>query len=51
MKTTSTALLALSLSSFGAMVQAEPVSQAFVPTGLSTKNAQAEANGFLKINT
>ncbi len=48
MKTTSTALLALSLSSFGAMVQAEPVSQAFVPTGLSTKNAQAEANGFLE---
>ncbi|QXG24455.1 OprD family porin [Pseudomonas viridiflava] len=48
MKTTSTALLALSLSSFGAMVQAEPASQTFVPTELSTKNAQAEANGFLE---
>ncbi|MBC3956212.1 MULTISPECIES: OprD family porin [Pseudomonas] len=48
MKTTSTALLALSLSSFGAMVQAEPASQAFVPTELSSKNAQAEANGFFE---
>lgn len=48
MKTTSTALLALSLSSFGAMVQAEPASQTFVPTELSTKNAQAEANGFFE---
>jgi len=47
-KTTSTALLALSLSSFGAMVQAEPASQTFVPTELSTKNAQAEANGFFE---
>ncbi|CAM3309164.1 porin [Pseudomonas floridensis] len=48
MKTTSTALLALSLSSFGAMVQAEPASQAFVPTELSSKNAQADANGFFE---
>ena len=30
------------------MVQAEPASQAFVPTGLSTKNAQADANGFFE---
>ena len=30
------------------MVQAEPASQTFVPTELSTKNAQAEANGFLE---
>lgn len=48
MKKTSTALLALSLSSFGALVQAEPASQTFIPTGLSTKNAQAEANGFFE---
>ncbi|WP_138947785.1 OprD family outer membrane porin, partial [Pseudomonas syringae] len=48
MKTTSTALLALSLSSFGALVQAEPASQTFVPTELSSKNAQADANGFIE---
>lgn len=30
------------------MVQAEPASQTFVPTELSTKNAQAEANGFFE---
>ncbi|MCD5996594.1 OprD family porin [Pseudomonas sp. CDFA 602] len=48
MKTTSTALLALSLSSFGLMAQAEPTSQAFVPTELNSKNAQAEANGFIE---
>ena len=30
------------------MAQAEPASQAFVPTGLSTKNAQADANGFFE---
>jgi hypothetical protein len=30
------------------MAQAEPTSQAFVPTGLSTKNAQADANGFFE---
>jgi len=47
-KTTSTALLALSLSSFGALVQAEPASQTFVPTELSSKNAQADANGFIE---
>ena len=48
MKKTSTALLALSLSSFGLMAQAEPTSQAFVPTELNSKNAQAEANGFIE---
>ncbi|MDU8499190.1 OprD family porin [Pseudomonas syringae] len=48
MKTTSTALLALSLSSFGALVQAEPASQTFIPTELSSKNAQADANGFIE---
>jgi len=47
-KKTSTALLALSLSSFGLMAQAEPTSQAFVPTELNSKNAQAEANGFIE---
>ncbi|RMR14077.1 Outer membrane porin, OprD protein [Pseudomonas syringae pv. primulae] len=47
-KKTSTALLALSLSSFGALVQAEPASQTFVPTELSSKNAQADANGFFE---
>jgi len=44
----STAAVALSIASLSAMAQAEPTSQAFVPTGLSTKNAQAEANGFFE---
>jgi len=44
----STAAVALSIASLSAMAQAEPTSQAFVPTGLSTKNAQADANGFFE---
>jgi len=44
----STAAFALSIASLSAMTQAEPASQAFVPTGLSTKNAQADANGFFE---
>jgi hypothetical protein len=43
-----TAAVALSIASLSAMAQAEPASQAFVPTGLSTKNAQADANGFFE---
>lgn len=48
MRKISTAAVALSIASLSAMAQAEPTSQAFVPTGLSTKNAQAEANGFFE---
>ncbi|MBX8486662.1 OprD family porin [Pseudomonas cichorii] len=47
MKKTSTALLALSLSSFGAVAQADE-SNTFVPTQLSTSNAQDEAKGFFE---
>ncbi|SQG00397.1 outer membrane porin [Paucimonas lemoignei] len=48
MRKISTAAVALSIASLSAMAQAEPASQAFVPTGLSTKNAQADANGFFE---
>lgn len=48
MRKISTAAVALSIASLSAMAQAEPTSQAFVPTGLSTKNAQADANGFFE---
>ncbi|GFM67884.1 OprD family porin [Pseudomonas cichorii] len=48
MKTTSTALLALSLASFGAVAQAEESSTSFVPTQLNTSNAQDEAKGFFE---
>ncbi|MGV6395590.1 OprD family porin [Pseudomonas caspiana] len=48
MRKISTAAVALSIASLSAMAQAEPTSQAFVPTGLSTKNAQAQANGFFE---
>jgi len=44
----STAAVALSIASLSAMAQAEPVSQAFVPTELSSKNAQSEAAGFIE---
>ncbi len=46
MRKISTAAVALSIASLSAMAQAEPASQAFVPTTLSSKNAQADANGF-----
>ncbi len=48
MRKINTAAVALSIASLSAMAQAEPASQAFVPTGLSTKNAQADANGFFE---
>lgn len=48
MRKVSTAAVALSIASLSAMAQAEPVSQAFVPTELSSKNAQSEAAGFIE---
>ncbi|MCV4342679.1 OprD family porin [Pseudomonas capsici] len=48
MKTTSTALLALSLTSFGAVAQAEESSHTFIPTQLSTSSAQDDAKGFFE---
>lgn len=48
MKKASTAVLALSISTFGAMAQAESVSQEFVPVSLATTDAQADAKGFLE---
>ncbi|WP_347904075.1 OprD family porin [Pseudomonas purpurea] len=48
MKLSSTALLALAISSITATAYAENVSQDFVPTGLNTTNAQAEAKGFVE---
>lgn len=48
MKKASTALLALSIATMGAMAQAEEVSQDFVPTTLSTTSAQDGAKGFFE---
>ena len=48
MRKVSTAAVALSIVSLSAIAQAEPVSQAFVPTEMNSKNAQAEANGFIE---
>ena len=46
MRVTSSALLALSISSLAAMANAEEVSQTFVPTQLKTgASSQSEANG------
>jgi hypothetical protein len=47
-RTTSTALLALSISSLATMAHAEESSHSFVPTQLSTTSAQADANGFFE---
>jgi outer membrane porin, OprD family len=47
-KKASTAVLALSMSTLGAMAQAESVSQDFSPVTLSTTSAQADAKGFLE---
>jgi len=47
-KKTSTALLALSLSTVGAMAQAEEASQSFVPSTLNTSSAQDDAKGFFE---
>lgn len=48
MKLSSTALLALAISSITANVYAEPVSQDFVATTLAGTSAQSEAKGFLE---
>ncbi len=49
MRVTSSALLALSISSLAAMANAEEVSQTFVPTQLKTgASSQSEANGFIE---
>ena len=51
MKRASTALLALSISTLGAMAQAESVSQDFEPTTVSTSKAQDDAKGFIEGST
>jgi len=49
MRVTSSALLALSISSLAAMAQAEEMSQAFVPTEVKTgASSQSEASGFVE---
>ena len=49
MRVTSSALLALSISSLAAMANAEDVSQTFVPTELKTgASSQSEASGFIE---
>ena len=48
MKTVSKTILALSIASIAGMAQAEEISQAFVPTTVSTDNAQADAKGFIE---
>ena len=47
MKLSSTALLALAISSVTATAYAESQSQDFVPTQLASTNAQSEAKGFI----
>ncbi|UZE24587.1 OprD family porin [Pseudomonas sp. B21-056] len=47
MKLSSTALLALAISSVTATAYAEQQSQAFVPTELASTSAQSEAKGFI----
>ena len=48
MRKTSTVLLAVSITTLGAMAHAENASQAFVPTTLSTTHAQDGAKGFIE---
>ena len=48
MRNTGTALLALSLSSFGALAIADESSHGFVPTQLSATSLQADAKGFFE---
>ncbi|MEQ7920683.1 OprD family porin [Xanthomonas sp. WHRI 1810A] len=48
MKKANTAVFALSLIALSVAAQAEPTSQAFVPTELASSNAQSEAKGFLE---
>ncbi|WP_431481883.1 OprD family porin [Pseudomonas thivervalensis] len=47
MKLSSTAILALAISSVTATAYAESVSQEFVPTALADSSAQSEAKGFI----
>ena len=47
MKLSSTAILALAISSITATAYAEPASQEFVPTTLAGSSAQSEAKGFI----
>jgi len=47
-KKASTAVFAFSAIALSVAAQAEPTSQAFVPTTLATTNAQSEAKGFLE---
>lgn len=47
MKLSSTAILALAISSVTATAYAEPASQEFVPTTLAGSSAQSEAKGFI----
>ena len=48
MKLSSTAILALAISSVTATAYAETQSQAFTPVTVNEKSAQAEATGFLE---
>ncbi|SEJ30282.1 OprD family porin [Pseudomonas sp. NFR16] len=48
MKKASTAVFAISAIALSVAAQAEPTSQAFVPTTLATANAQSDAKGFLE---
>ncbi|MEG2391965.1 MAG: OprD family outer membrane porin, partial [Pseudomonas sp.] len=48
MKLSSTAILALAISSITATAYAETQSQAFTPVTVNTKSAQAEATGFVE---
>ncbi|MGE8454158.1 MAG: outer membrane porin, OprD family, partial [Pseudomonadales bacterium] len=48
MKLSSSALLALAISSITASAYAENVSQDFVPTELNATSAQAETKGFIE---
>ena len=48
MKLSSTAILALAISSVTATAYAEPQSQAYTPVTVNEKNAQSDATGFLE---
>ena len=48
MKLSSTALLALAISSVTASAYAETQSQEFTPVTVNTKSAQADATGFVE---
>ncbi len=48
MKLSSTAILALAISSVTATAYAEPQSQAYTPVTVNEKSAQSEATGFVE---